>query len=62
MDLNNDHLHHYVAEYTEGTMSADLVPIFEQFLWMNPEIAKFVEKAKKGHQWILRHRKLLVRQ
>lgn len=63
MDMSNDQLQIYVADYTEGTMSNDLVPIFEQFLRMNPEIEAFVARACKGHTWLKRYRRdLLIRQ
>lgn len=63
MDMSNDQLQIYVAEYTEGTMPSDLVPIFEQFLRMNPEIERFVWKARQGHAWLKRYRcELLKRQ
>jgi hypothetical protein len=63
MDMSNDLLQIYVADYTEGTMSSDLVPIFEQFLRMNPEIEAFVARARKGHAWLKRYRRdLSIRQ
>jgi hypothetical protein len=63
MEMSNDTLQMYVAEYAEGTMPSDLVPIFEQFLRQNPEIQAFVEKARQGHAWLKRYRlELLKRQ
>ncbi len=60
MDLSNPQLHYYISDYTDGTMADDLVPIFEQFLRMHPEIANFVEKARKGHNLLIRYRNRLV--
>ncbi len=62
MDLSNESLHLYIADYTEGTMSTDLVPIFEQFLKLNPEIERFVSQARQGRAWLLRYRDRLIRQ
>jgi hypothetical protein len=62
MDLSNPQLHYYISDYTDGTMSEDLVPIFEQFLRMHPEIAHFVEKARKGHSVLIRYRNRLIGQ
>lgn len=63
MEMSNEPLQMYVAEYAEGTMPSDLVPIFEQFLRMNPDIQAFVEKARQGHAWLKRYRvELLKRQ
>lgn len=62
MDLSNPQLHYYISDYTDGTMSEDLVPIFEQFLRMHPEIARFVEKARKGHDVLIRYRYRLIGQ
>lgn len=57
MDMSNDQLQIYVADFTEGTMSNDLVPIFEQFLQMNPDIEAFVARARHGHAWLKRYRR-----
>lgn len=60
MDMSNEHLHGYIADYTEGTMPIDLVPIFEQFLRLNPDIARFTTQAAKGREWLRRYGNRLI--